>query len=89
MVKELEKKVTQNIKYNMARTPFKMKGYTYPGSPVEKDDKLVKTKGQGKDYDGKIPEDYDVLVTKEVKRLIDAGAPQSVIDDYKLKQEKE
>ena len=53
MVKELEKKVTQNIKYNMARTPFKMKGYTYPGSPVEKDNKLVKTKGQGKNYDGK------------------------------------
>ena len=65
-----------------------MKGYTYPGSPVKNDDKLVKTKGQGKNYDGKKPEDYDVLVTKEVKRLIDAGAPQSVIDAYELKQKK-
>jgi len=72
----------------MARSGFKMKGYTYPGSPVEKDDKLVKTKGQGKNYDGKIPEDYDILVTKEIKNLIDAGAPQSVIDDYELKQKK-
>jgi len=89
MVKELEKKVTQNIKYNMARTPFKMKGYTYPGSPVEKDNKLVKTKGQGKNYDGKKPEDYEILVTKEIKNLMDAGAPQSVIDAYKLKQEEE
>jgi len=67
---------------------FKMKGYTYPVSPMRKDDKLVKTKGQGKDYDGKKPEDYEILVTKEIKNLIDAGAPQSVIDAYKLKQKK-
>lgn len=65
---------------------FKMKGYTYPGSPVKNDDKLVKTKGQGKDYDGKKPEEYEVLVTKEIKNLIDAGAPQSVINAYKKKQ---
>jgi|TARA_R110000824_G_scaffold113253_1_gene262890 hypothetical protein len=69
---------------------FKMKGYTYPGvSPMRKDkDELVKAKGQGKNYDGKKPEDYEVLVTKEIKNLIDAGAPQSVIDAYKLKQKK-
>ena len=72
----------------MVRSGFKMKGYTYPGSLVENDKKLVKTKGKGKDYDGKIPEDYEVLVTPEIKNLIDAGAPQSVIDDYKLKQKK-
>ena len=72
----------------MKKSGFKMKGYTYPGSPMRQDDKLVKTKGQGKNYDGKTPEDYDILVTKEIKNLIDAGAPQSVIDAYKLKQKK-
>jgi hypothetical protein len=68
-----------------------MKGYSYPGaSPMKKDKgELVKAKGQGKDYDGKMPEDYEILVTQEVKNLMDAGAPQSVIDAYKLKQEKE
>ena len=67
-----------------------MKGYSYPGaSPMKKDEgELVKAKGQGKDYDGKMPEDYEILVTKEIKNLIDAGAPQSVIDAYKLKQKK-
>ncbi len=73
----------------MARSGFKMKGYTYPGSPVENDKKLVKTKGQGKNYDGKTPEEYEILVTKEIKNLIDAGAPRSVIDAYKLKQNQE
>jgi len=72
----------------MKRSGFKMKGYTYPGASPIKDDKLVKAKGQGKDYDGKKPEDYEILVTKEVKNLIDAGAPRSVIDAYKLKQKK-
>ena len=73
----------------MVRSGFKMKGYNYPGqSPMKNDKKLVKTKGKGKDYDGKTPEDYEVLVTKEIKNLIDAGAPQSVIDAYKLKQKK-
>ena len=73
----------------MARSGFKMKGYTYPGaSPMEKDDKLVKTKGRGKNTDY-IKSDYDILVTPEVKNLIDAGAPQSVIDAYALKQKKE
>ena len=69
--------------------PFKMKGDSYPGSPMRKDEKLVKTKGQGKNYDGKMPEDYEILVTKEVKNLINAGAPQSVIDAYEKKQKEE
>ena len=75
----------------MKKGPYKMKGYSYPGtSPMKKDKgELVKVKGQGKDYDGKMPEDYEILVTQEVKNLMDAGAPQSVIDAYKLKQEKE
>ena len=68
---------------------YKMKGYTYPGSPMRKDEKLVKAKGQGKNYDGKKPEDYEIFVTKEIKNLINAGAPQSVIDAYKKKQEEE
>ena len=72
----------------MVRSGFKMKGYNYPGqSPMKNDKKLVKTKGQGKNREY-TTEDYEILVTKEIKNLIDAGAPQSVIDAYKLKQKK-
>tara|TARA_R110000851_G_C12780304_1_gene535242 strand:+ start:373 stop:570 length:198 start_codon:yes stop_codon:yes gene_type:complete len=62
---------------------FKMRGYPQPNDK----DKLVKAKGQGKNREY-TTEDYEILVTKEIKNLIDAGAPQSVIDAYKLKQKK-
>jgi hypothetical protein len=36
MVRELRKKVTQNIKYNMGRSPYKMKGHSLPGPNQKK-----------------------------------------------------
>ena len=63
----------------MKKGPFKMKGYSYPGtSPAKnKDSELVQdsTKQQGYQITGS-----GIQTFKSVERLKEAGAPKDVID---------
>ena len=74
-------------KNNMKKGPFKMKGFSYPGtSPAKnKDNELVQdsTKQQGYQITGS-----GIQTFKSVERLKAAGAPQSVIDKEYKKQMK-
>ena len=74
-------------KNNMKKGPFKMKGYSYPGtSPAKnKDSELVQdsTKQQGYQITGS-----GIQTFKSVERLKEAGAPKDVIDKEYKKQVK-
>ena len=72
-------------KNNMKKGPFKMKGYSYPGSsPAKnKDNELVQdsTKQQGYQITGS-----GIQTFKSVERLKAAGAPKDVINKEYEKQ---
>ena len=72
-------------KNNMKKGPFKMKGYSYPGtSPAKnKDNELVQdsTKEQGYQITGS-----GIQTFKSVERLKAAGAPKDVINKEYDKQ---
>ena len=72
-------------KNNMKKGPFKMKGYSYPGSsPAKNEDSgLVQdsTKQQGYQITGS-----GIQTFKSVERLKEAGAPKDVIDKEYRKQ---
>ena len=74
-------------KNNMKKGPFKMKGYSYPGSsPAKNEDSgLVQdsTKQQGYQITGS-----GIQTFKSVERLKEAGAPKDVIDKEYRKQVK-
>jgi len=81
----------------MARTPYKMKGYTYPGVSPMKDvdppsdrNELVEyvypagsKEARGEGY--KASSERKVYISKGTKRLIEAGAPKEIIEKSKRK----
>ena len=72
----------------MKKGPFKMKGMTFKGeSPVknEKLEKITKTTKQRGYGDSDITKEYEIFVSKGTKNLIDANAPQKVIEKSKAK----
>ena len=71
----------------MKKGPFKMKGFSYPGTSPVKNDKLEKVtiSDVEKGYGDSFRESYDILVSKRTKNLIDAGAPKEVIEKSKAK----
>ena len=79
----------------MARTPFKMKGYTYPGTaptrktkpPAEDVDKLVTYTDPNKpaDYGGSDTTIYETRISKGTANLIKHNAPKEVIEKAKAR----
>ena len=86
MVKELKKN-------NMKKRPFKMKGFSYPGTSPVKNDKnlLIAENTENTAVTGGTTEfgKKDFSKHPSIKRLKQAGAPQNVISAQikKLKEE--
>jgi len=87
--------VKEQKQNNMKNGPYKMKGYSYPGtSPLSKNvdppndkEKMVKYTSPNKpdDYGTANTSSYEILISKATQNLIDAGAPKDVIKKSKDK----